>query len=196
MAAQRALEMEAGTKVDVQNVTVEAAIKSCREFKDKRSPDAKRKIKLLTDRLQAFLDKRSILHIADVKLPDLSAFRETQAGASTTRRRDQEILKSFFWYCHHADFLAKNPVIHLDPVSVTRPKTEPFTHEQQVAIFNALAKFPDEYGRHGTPIAAQTKAFVLRSPIHVVLRYTGMAIGDVAKSGEPKVGTNASSLTA
>ena len=54
-------------------------------------------------------------------------------------------------------------------------KTEPFTHEQQIAIFNALADFPDQYGRYGKPIAAQTKAFVY------VLRYTGMAIGDVAK---------------
>lgn len=69
----------------------------------------------------------------------------------------------------------KNPVVHLDPISVTRPKTDPFTHEQQMAIFNALANFPDEYGRRGMPIAAQTKAFVL------LLRYTGMAIGDVAK---------------
>ncbi len=65
--------------------------------------------------------------------------------------------------------------MHLDPISVTRAKTEPFTHEEQVAIFNALPDFPDEYGRRGTPIALQTKAFVF------VLRYTGMAIGDVAK---------------
>jgi integrase len=175
LAAQRALEMEAGTEVEEPKVTVSQAIASFREFKEKRSPDTKRKIKLLTDRLQAFLDRRSILHIADVKLPDLAAFRETWTGAATTRRRDQEILKSFFWYCDHSDFLTKNPVIHLDPISITRPKTEPFTHEQQVAIFNALSEFSDEYGRQGTPIAAQTKAFVL------VLRYTGMAIGDVAK---------------
>ena len=175
LAARRALEMEAGTKVEEQKVTVSQAIASFREFKEKRSPDTKRKIKLLTDRLQAFLDKRSILYIADVKLPDLAAFRKTWIGAATTRRRDQEILKSFFWYCDHSDFLTKNPVIHLDPISITRPKTEPFTHEQQVAIFNALSEFSDEYGRQGTPIAAQTKAFVL------VLRYTGMAIGDVAK---------------
>jgi hypothetical protein len=50
-------------------------------------------------------------------------------------------LKSFFWYCDHSDFLTKNPVVHLDPISVTRPKTEPFTHEQQIAIFNALPGF-------------------------------------------------------
>jgi len=177
-AAQLALEMEAGERSDKKEapkVSVAHAIASFRQFKDKRSPDTKRKIKLLTDRLQSFLEKKLIFHIADVKLPDLSAFRDTWTGADTTRRRDQEILKSFFWYCDHSDFLQKNPVIHLDPISVTRAKTEPFTHEQQIAIFNALPNFPDEYGRRGTPIAAQTKAFVY------VLRYTGMAIGDVTK---------------
>ena len=175
VAAQRALEMEAGFKPPEPKITVAQAVASYREFKDKRSPDTKRKIKLLTDRLQTFLEKRSIFNIADVKLPHLAAFRETWTGADTTRRRDQEILKSFFWYCDHSDFLTKNPVVHLDPISVMRAKTEPFTHEDQVAIFNTLPDFPDEHGRRGTPIALQTKAFVY------ILRYTGMAIGDVAK---------------
>src|ERR1700723_623280 len=137
VAAQRALEMEAGLKAAAPKISVVDAITSYREFKEKRSVDTKRKIKLLTDRLQKFLEQRSILYIADVKLPDLSAFRETWERADSTRRRDQEILKSFFWYCHHSDFITKNPVVHLDPISVTRPKTEPFTHEQQMAIFNA-----------------------------------------------------------
>jgi integrase len=167
--------MEAGDKPAVVRTTVADAIQSYREFKDKRSPDTKRKINLLTERLRTFLERRSIFYIADVKLPDLAAFRETWRGADTTRRRDQEILKSFFWYCDHSDFLTKNPAVFLDPISVKRPKTEPFTHEQQISIFNSLQDFPDEYGRRGTPIAEQTKAFVY------VLRFTGMAIGDVAK---------------
>jgi integrase len=160
---------------DDLKVNVADAIKAYREFKQKRSDDTKRKIRLLTDRLQAFLEQRGIVNIDHVKLPDLSAFRETWTGSPTTQRRDQEILKSFFWFCFHSDFIRKNPVIHLDPISVNRPKTDPFSHEQQVAIFNALHRFPDEYGRCGTAIAQQTKAFVY------VLRYTGLAIGDAAK---------------
>jgi integrase len=91
---------------------------------------------------------------------------------SLARARNPEV---FFWYCDHADFITKNPAIHLDPVSVARPKTEPFTHDHQIAIFEALENLPDEYGRRGTPIAIQTRAFVY------VLKFTGMAIGDVAK---------------
>lgn len=181
VAAQIALEKEAGVKPEPVRVSVADAIASYRTMKERRAATTQAKIKLVLDRLKIFLERRSIFNIDDVKLPDLTAFRATWAGAATTQRRDQEILKSFFWYCFHSDYIGKNPAVHLDPISVSRPKTEPFTHEQQIAIFNALADFPDEYGRRGSPIALQTKAFVL------VLRYTGMAIGDVAKLAKADV---------
>jgi integrase len=167
--------MEAGVQEEVRKVTVEEAIESFRQYKNKTGPDNQRKIKLLTDRLKDFLEKRRVFHVADVKLPDLSAFRDSWASGATTQRRDQGILKSFFWYCYHSDFVSKNPVLHLDAIKVNRPKTDPFTLDEQIKIIKALDEFPDEYGRRGTPIAKQTRAFVY------VMRYTGMAIGDVAK---------------
>jgi integrase len=42
-------------------------------------------------------------------------------------------------------------------------------------IFAAMENLQDEYGRSGQPIALQTRAFVL------VMRYTGMSIGDTSK---------------
>jgi integrase len=156
-------------------VTVAQAIAAYRQFKQRRSADTVRKIKLLTHRLATFLESRGVGDISAVTLPDLVGFRASWRGAPSTQRRDQEILKSFFWFCYHSGFIVRNPVVHLDPISVTRPKTEPFTHAEQVAIFEALPAFPDEYGRRGTAIAELTRAFVL------VLRYTGMSIGDVAK---------------
>jgi integrase len=175
IAAQMLLEMEAGVIQEAQKVTVEAAIESFRQFKNKTGADNKRKVKLLTDRLKAFLEKQGVFLISDVKLPHLVAFRDTWKSESTTQRRDQGILKSFFLYCHHSDFISKNPVIRLDGIKVNRPKTAPFTVDEQMKILNALEDFPDEYGRAGTAIAAQTRAFVY------VMRYTGMAIGDVTK---------------
>jgi hypothetical protein len=41
-----------------------------------------------------------------------------------------------------------------------RLETSPFTEAEQIAIFDALPDFPDEYGRRGTDIARQTKAFL------------------------------------
>jgi hypothetical protein len=147
------------TKVSITN-----AIKAYQEFKQKRSDDTKRKIKLLTHRLQTFLEGRGLVNIAGVKLPDLSAFRDTWSGAATTQRRDQEILKSFFWFCYHSDFLTKNPVIHLDPISVNRPKTEPFTHDEQIAI--CVARLPGRVRQTRNRHCLTDPSLRLRSSLH------------------------------
>jgi integrase len=74
-----------------------------------------------------------------------------------------------------SDYIVKSPAVDLDSIPEGRPKTEPFTREEMGRIFSAVAKLPDEYGRQGQPIADQTRAFIL------VMRYTGMSIGDTAK---------------
>jgi integrase len=181
LAASMLLEMEAGVKKEAPAVTVEQAIESFKDFKSKVGVDRKRKIKLLTGRLKTFIERRGIFNIPDVKLPDLSAFVASWTDADTTQDTNQQIVKNFFSYCEDSDYIKKNPAKRLDPIKIGRPKTDPFTHEEQIAIFKALSDFPDEYGHKGEPIAAQTKAFVY------VLRYTGMAIGDVAKLAKSHV---------
>jgi integrase len=74
-----------------------------------------------------------------------------------------------------AEFITKNPATDLDAISEGRPKTDPFTREELAAIIEATDRLADGYGRCGGPIAKLTRAFVL------VMRYTGLSIGDTAK---------------
>jgi len=71
--------------------------------------------------------------------------------------------------------MTKNPALDLDSIKEGRPKTEPFTRDELERIFAATEHLADEYGRRGGPIARQTRAFAL------VMRYTGLSIGDAAK---------------
>ena len=156
-------------------VTFNDGVKSFLAFKSTKSADVQRKARLLLGRLKAFLEQRKKTMLPEVTLSDLVDFRAGWKDARTTQRRNQEILKAFFRYCHNADFVPKSPAIALDPISEGRAKTEPFTPEEMIHIFAAVDRLPDEYGRSGQPIAAQTRAFIL------VMRYTGMSIGDAAK---------------
>ena len=156
-------------------VSLESAIASFLAFKSRRSLDVQRKSKLVLGRLRAFLEVRRKFTVAEVTFTDLVEFRAKWTESSTTQRRNQEVLKGFFAFCVKSDFIVKNPAIGLDPIREGRPKTEPFTREEMERIFSAVAALPDEYGRQGQPIAAQTRAFVM------VMRYTGMSIGDTAK---------------
>jgi integrase len=156
-------------------VGMEAAIGSFLDFKARRSPDVQRKARLVLGRLKAFLERRNKLAVAEVTFSDLVAFRAGWPEAPTTQRRNQEVMKGFFRFCVKSDFIIKTPAADLDPIPEGRPKTEPFTREELDRIFSAVAGLPDEYGRQGQPIADQTRAFIL------VMRYTGMSIGDTAK---------------
>jgi site-specific recombinase XerD len=161
--------------IPVQRASLEDAIALFLTFKSLKSPDVKRKAKLLLQRLKAFLENRHKLMVAEATFTDLVAFRASWSESATTQRRNQENLKAFFRFCVKSELISKNPAADLDAIPEGRPKTEPFTHEEMNRIFAATASLADEYGRRGQPIAHQTRAFIL------VMRYTGMSIGDTVK---------------
>ena len=154
-------------------INMEQAIASFLAFKARRSIDVQRKSNLILGRLKGFLERRNKLSVREVSFNDLVDFRAGWSDALTTQRRNQELLKNFFRFCVKSDFIVKNPASDLDPVPEGRPKTEPFTREEMRGIF--LAIDARGHGHQDLPIAAQTRAFVL------VMRYTGMSIGDTAK---------------
>jgi integrase len=156
-------------------VNIADAIASYGAFKARRSKDVQRKARLVLGRLRAFMEQRGKIAVAEITFSDLVDCRASWTESMTTQRRNQEVVKSFFRFCVKSDFVVRNPATDLDIIPESRPKTEPFTPEEMARIFAATDKLTDEYGRSGQPIAAQTKAFVL------VMRYTGMSIGDTAK---------------
>jgi integrase len=172
----RELELPTPVEPTVRpQVSLENAIASFLAFKSRRSLDVQRKSKLVLGRLKSFLELRKKLAVAEVTFTDLVEFRAHWTDSSTTQRRNQEVMKGFFAFCVKSDFIVKNPAVGLDPIREGRPKTEPFTREEMARIFSAISFLTDEYGRQGQPIAAQTRAFVM------VMRYTGMSIGNTAK---------------
>jgi integrase len=156
-------------------VSMEDAIASFLAFKARRSADVQRKARLVLGRLKTFLEGRNKIAVAEVSFTDLVDFRAGWRDALTTQRRNQEVMKGFFRFCVKSDFIVKTPASDLDAIPEDRPKTDPFTREEMDRIFRAVNSLPDEYGRQGQPIADQTRAFIL------VMRYTGMSIGDTAK---------------
>jgi integrase len=161
--------------VQKPQIGIQEAIDPFIAFKARRSIDVQRKARLILGKLKAFLEKRKKLTVAEIMFSDLVEFRAGWSDALTTQRRNQEAMKGFFRFCVKSDFIVKSPATDLDSIPEGRPKTEPFTREEMDRIFPAVANLPDEYGRRGQPIADQTRAFIL------VMRYTGMSIGDAAK---------------
>jgi site-specific recombinase XerD len=160
------------------SVSLEKAAEAFLASKLKRSPDTQRKIRLLTGRLISFAETKKKYAIDEIDLPTLVDFRNTWCGKDTSQRRDQEILRSFFLFCLKAKWVEDNPAAGLDPITVTTAQTDVFEHDEIRRILLAAQKFPDAFGRTDQAIARRVYAFVL------VMRYTGLSIGDAA--GLPK----------
>ena len=178
----RAVEIIRGMELPVPvelpqkpRVSMEQAIGSFLAFKARRSIDVQRKARLILGRMKSFLERRKKLAITEVTFNDLVEFRAGWTEALTTQRRNQEAMKGFFRFCVRSDFIVKSPAADLDAIPEGRPKTDPFSREEMDRIFAAVPSLQDEYGRQGQPIADQTRAFIL------VMRYTGLSIGDTAK---------------
>ncbi len=156
------------------SLPIEQAAAAYLASKAKRSPDTQRKIRLITGRLARFAEPKKKYRIDEIDLPTLVEFRNTWQGKETTQRRDQEILRSFFLFCVKAKWIEDNTAAGLDPIAVTSPQTDVFEHDEMRKILIAARKFPDAFGRTDRPVARQVYAFVL------VMRYTGLSIGDAA----------------
>ena len=146
--------------------------------KGKKSPDRQRKLKLMTTRLAAFGERKGVMAIQEIDLPFLTEYVSTWESAAGTQKRDQENLRGFFRFCVKAKWITDSPAGELETIKDNRAQTDVFTHDELKALIEALPRFPDQYGHCGGDVARQTRAFVL------VMRYTGLSIGDVA--GLPK----------
>jgi integrase/recombinase XerD len=146
--------------------------------KNKKSPDRQRKLKLMAARLARFAERKGRASLQELDLPFLTEYVSTWTGTDGTQKIAQENLRGFFGFCVKAKWISDNPAAELETIRDNRPQTDVFTHAELKAIIDTLPRFPDGHGHCGGPIAKQTRAFVL------VMRYTGLSIGDVA--GLPK----------
>jgi site-specific recombinase XerD len=185
VAAEQALRMEAGEKPKEKPIVT--SLREAAELmllsKSKLSPDRQRKVKLHNNRLIEYSEKiEKKAAVQEIDFSALTRYMATWTDAVTTQITKRESLIEFFRFCVKAKYRPDNPAGDLPTIPATTPQTDVFTHEELKAIIEAFPRFVDEYGRTGQPIALQVKAFVL------VMRYTGLSIGDVA--GLPKSAIN------
>jgi integrase len=149
--------------------------------KNKRAKDTQRKTRNLVARLRQFCSTYEPVITTVQECNDFEAltrFVASWTDANTTQNNNRTELIAFFSFCVKAKYITENAASGLATIPNTTPQTDVFTHEELIDIYVAASHLADEYGRGGTSIAKQTKAFAL------VLRYTGLSIGDV--TGLPK----------
>lgn len=163
--------------------SLDEAVKHYLDTKTRKSKPRQQKLGLQMRRMVAYLKGTfNRQTVRDVEKPDLEKFMNSWEGKDSTLRTTRENMKGFWLYCYESEFTSRNIAKKLPTIGDLRAakvrKIPTFTRaEVEAIIVTARTAVKDGvlYQREGENVARQVLAFTL------VEKYTGMAIGDVAK---------------
>jgi integrase len=140
-----------------------------------------KKYKRLFNRLENFAAGRGVKYLDEVNLDLVAEFRASWKLGPRTAAKELERMKAFFSFARDREWIKKNPATGLKaPKTKLRP-TLPYTQAEMIKILAAI----DLYAKTaGAGNAQRLRAFIL------LLRYSGMRIGDTVRCGVDRIEKN------
>ncbi len=159
---------------------VEAHLDDCRLGR-LIAPITIRKKSDLLRKLIAFLNDRDKRDLREITFEDLVQFRMSWQVAPSTANGWQQVLKEFFAFSTAACWLKEDPAAALRRLKSRHTATLPFTREEVAQLLATCDRYPGENGKLGQANSIRFKTLLL------VLRYTGLRIGDAVRLDDSKI---------
>ena len=114
--------------------------------------------------------------LRELDLPALQTFRATWKDGGLAKKKKQERLTGFFWFCIRAGWITTSPTLNLKRIIVNQTPTDYFTREQYAIILAATDRLDEgrerayDIEKRGKRIRALTQ----------LMRWSGLRIRDAA----------------
>ena len=131
------------------------------------------KLEQLGQQMCSFASRHRLRLLEEFNLDRLEEFQAEWPEGPLTRSKKLGRLKGFFKAAVERGWIANNPAKAMEGPELPPRPTLPFSHEEMSRILAAVDVYPDKSGKIGRANAVRLRAFVL------ILRYTGLRIGDV-----------------
>jgi integrase len=139
------------------------------------------KYRFLFKQIGDFAQERGLRYLMELDLPMLDDFRSGWKDGPRSALKKLERLRAFFGFAVRRKWVSENPACDIKAPRVATNPTLPFTREEVIKTLAAL----DVYGESaGVKNAQRLRAFIL------LLRYSGLRIGDVVKLSTGRVQGN------
>jgi integrase/recombinase XerD len=139
------------------------------------------KYRLLFKQIGGFAQKRGLRFLKELELARLDDFRSEWKDGPRSGLKKLERLRAFLRFCERRKWIESNPALDMKAPRIQNRPTMPFTHAEMLKILAAFEKY---VARAGVANAQRLKAFVL------LLRYSGMRIGDAVKCEADRITGN------
>ena len=110
--------------------------------------------------------------LRDVDLRAIQAFRASWKDGALAKKKKQERLTGFFWFCIRAGWIAQNPTANLGRITVNQAPTDYFTGEEFAKIIDASYLYRENRGETGTTNSTRLRTLTL------LMRWSGLRIRD------------------
>jgi site-specific recombinase XerD len=131
---------------------------------------------LLERRFLSWCREKGYRHLKQVSVDTLRTFQTTWKDGPVYAGKNIERLRSFFRFCHDAEWIKSNPATALKAPSAKPNPTLPFTAQEMKKILAACDRYRGD--------KARIKAFIL------VMRHAGLRIGDAIALTRARVAGN------
>jgi integrase/recombinase XerD len=115
---------------------------------------------------------RGLRYLKEIDLPLLREFRATWKDAALAKKKKQERVIGFFWFCMRAGWLAANPTQGLGRIAVDQAPTDCFTREEFDKIMDATYLYRENRWEQGDGNGTRLRALTL------LMRWSGLRIRD------------------
>jgi integrase/recombinase XerD len=139
------------------------------------------KYRLLFKQIGDFGQKQGLRYLKELELTTLDDFRSEWKDGPRSSLKKLERLRAFLRFCERRKWIDGNPALDMKAPRVPIRPTMPFTQAEMLKILAAFEKYS---ARAGVANAQRLKAFVL------LLRYSGMRIGDTVRCGIDRITGN------
>jgi integrase/recombinase XerD len=143
-----------------------------------------RKYRLLQRHLEAFCQDRGLRYLNEIDIVAVGRFRAQWKDGARSSAKKLERLRAFFRFAQNRKWMHENPASGLKSPRVTLCPTLPYTGEEMVMTLAALEIYTHEMPATGMDNARRLRALVL------LLRYTGMRIGDAVNLSSDRLAGN------
>jgi integrase len=143
-----------------------------------------RKYRLLGREMQVFAEQQGLKLLKDFSVSILSQFRSGWTMSPLSSLKKLERLKAFFAFGAENKWIDENPARKLKRPRVSDKPTLPYTPDEMFRILTATGPYVEQTAARGRDNALRLKVLIL------VLRYTGMRIGDAVKLSNDRIDGN------
>jgi integrase len=156
-------------------ITVEQAVKEY--LADARARELREatlyKLTLIFEtQLLEWCKKAKYTFLRDLDLRALQAFRATWKDGALAKKKKQERLTGFFWFCIRAGWISQNPTTNLGRISVSQAPTDYFTREEFEKIVDATYIYQPKGWKDCRNQATRLRILTL------LMRWSGLRIRD------------------